>query len=160
MTDIENPQYNRATCYFCLSEETEVLEDHHIVPRRFGGGDGDENQVRLCPTCHRKIERLYNSRFYEEIGVEGTAESDEESGLDAEDIRTGTSGDQRDRIQNVLGIIRKRSGDYEHGIPEDRVVEIAVSRGMSEEKVEYEISKLKQKGEIYESYGEGLMASW
>jgi hypothetical protein len=159
MTDIENPQCERVTCYFCLSEETEVLEDHHIVPRRFGGSDEDENMVRLCPTCHRKIERLYDSRFYEEIGVEDTEDCDDEPGLDAEDIRVGTDREQRDRIQNVLDIVEAKAKTYENGIPEDEVIEMAVDRGMEKSKVEYEISKLKQKGEVYESGGGGLMTS-
>ena len=56
-----------AECYFC--DETEVLERHHVVPRRHGGSDREENLVTLCPTCHRKIEKLYNKRFYTALGV-------------------------------------------------------------------------------------------
>jgi len=55
-------------CYFCT--ETERLEEHHIVPRRFDGSDSDENTVTVCPTCHSKLESLYDSRFYSELGVE------------------------------------------------------------------------------------------
>lgn len=56
------------SCHFC--DETEALERHHIVPRRFGGSDADGNLVTVCPTCHRKLERLYNKRFYDALGVE------------------------------------------------------------------------------------------
>lgn len=55
-------------CYFC-DGGGDVLESHHIVPRRFGGSDSDENLVDLCPTCHERIERLYNRRFYQKLGV-------------------------------------------------------------------------------------------
>jgi len=53
-------------CYFC--SETECLEEHHIVPKRYEGSDCDENLVQVCPTCHRKLERIYNERFYENLG--------------------------------------------------------------------------------------------
>ena len=57
-----------SSCYFCHG--TERLESHHIVPRRFDGDDTDENLVDVCPTCHSKLEHLYDSRFYSELGVE------------------------------------------------------------------------------------------
>lgn len=56
-------------CYFC-GGGSEVIEQHHIVPRRFGGGDESENLVEVCPTCHEKLERLYDKRFYDELGIE------------------------------------------------------------------------------------------
>lgn len=71
-------QIRRESCYFCGNEDTEVHEEHHIVPERFGGTDQDRNLVQLCPTCHRKIERLYGPRFYTTLGVsEGVPAGDE-----------------------------------------------------------------------------------
>jgi len=52
-------------CYFC--RETECLQEHHVVPRRMGGTDDEENLLTLCPTCHRKVENKYSERFYEQI---------------------------------------------------------------------------------------------
>lgn len=60
--------YPRDDCYFCR-DDCDVLETHHIVPRRHGGGNEDYNLVVLCPTCHEKLERLYDKRFYQAIGV-------------------------------------------------------------------------------------------
>jgi len=54
-------------CYFC--DEFRVLEDHHIVPQRHGGHDKAENLVTVCPTCHQKLEKLYDTRFYKQLGV-------------------------------------------------------------------------------------------
>lgn len=62
------------SCYFC--NEIERLQEHHIVPRRFDGSDDEENLVKLCPTCHDKIENLYNKRFYDTLGVEKPKEDD------------------------------------------------------------------------------------
>jgi hypothetical protein len=61
-------QYPREDCYFC-DEDTDVLEEHHLVPRRKGGSDNNENLVQVCPTCHQKLERLYDDRFYKALGA-------------------------------------------------------------------------------------------
>ena len=52
-------------CFFC--DEAEALDRHHVVPRRHGGSDDEENLVTVCPNCHRKLETLYDSRFYDEV---------------------------------------------------------------------------------------------
>lgn len=65
MTDsVEAEESSR--CLFCESEEN--LERHHIVPRKYGGKDIDENLVRVCGSCHKKIERVWNARFFEQLG--------------------------------------------------------------------------------------------
>lgn len=55
-------------CYFCGSAED--IEEHHILPQRFEGSDADTNTVDLCHDCHWKLERLYNSDFWEALGVD------------------------------------------------------------------------------------------
>jgi hypothetical protein len=54
-------------CHFC--DESEALDTHHIVPRRYGGSDRGENLVTVCPNCHRKLETLYDERFYTTLGI-------------------------------------------------------------------------------------------
>lgn len=58
-------------CYFC-PKRTDI-EVHHIVPQRFNGGDQRENLVAVCDRCHEKLEQLYDSRFYEVLGVSDEA---------------------------------------------------------------------------------------
>jgi len=67
-------QTGRNTCYICGEGNRDILETHHIVPRRFDGSDDAENLVDLCPSCHRAIERLYGKRFYDELGVSPAGE--------------------------------------------------------------------------------------
>jgi len=62
-------QIDRDGCYICDGGNADVLERHHIVPRRFGGSDSAENLVDLCPSCHEVLERLYDKRFYDVLGV-------------------------------------------------------------------------------------------
>lgn len=68
-------------CYFCGGGQG-VLETHHIVPRRLGGTDADDNLVDLCPTCHQRLERLYDDEFYRKLGVDvGKRQSGDELGV-------------------------------------------------------------------------------
>lgn len=60
---------NEDTCFICGQRKPNSIETHHIVPRRFGGSDSDENLVDLCASCHSALEKLYDDRFYEELGV-------------------------------------------------------------------------------------------
>lgn len=76
-------------CYFCGNDNDEILQEHHIVPRRFGGSDEGENLVDLCPNCHRGIERLYNKRFYDALGV--SPEDYQHPDLDPECAKRGCS---------------------------------------------------------------------
>lgn len=56
-------------CFICGEDNSVVLEEHHIVPRRYGGTDDEENLVTLCANCHSAVEKLYDKRFYRELGV-------------------------------------------------------------------------------------------
>jgi hypothetical protein len=60
-------------CQVCGHDAS--LDEHHIVPRRYGGSDRDENLVTLCANCHRAIEEIYDDRFYRALGVGKESES-------------------------------------------------------------------------------------
>ncbi|QIO25411.1 HNH endonuclease [Haloarcula sp. JP-L23] len=66
--------HSREDCYFC--GEQGALDSHHIVPKRHGGTDKNENLVTVCPTCHRKLETLYDKEFYESIGIKELDDAD------------------------------------------------------------------------------------
>lgn len=57
-------------CFICGDSRENSLEEHHIVPRRFGGGDLDDNLVTLCASCHSALEKIYDDSFYKRLGVE------------------------------------------------------------------------------------------
>ena len=54
-------------CFVCGEDNPNVLETHHVIPRRYGGRDSEENLVTLCANCHSAIESLYGRRFYERL---------------------------------------------------------------------------------------------
>lgn len=62
-----SPQPSIQGCKFCNETDQDCLEEHHIVPKRHGGSDKKENLVKLCASCHRKLESLYNKRFYHKV---------------------------------------------------------------------------------------------
>lgn len=55
------------SCKFC--SETDNLENHHIIPRRLNGSDNSDNLVKVCPSCHSKLEELYDNQFFNKLGV-------------------------------------------------------------------------------------------
>lgn len=61
------PDTSSEGCFVCGEHRSNSLEDHHIVPRRYGGSDEPENIVTLCASCHSAIEKLYDERFYETL---------------------------------------------------------------------------------------------
>jgi replicative DNA helicase Mcm len=76
---------------------------------------------------------------------------DPESGdFDADVVETGTSKTQRDRIQSIKTLISEVQDEYEEGAPVEVVMDRATDAGMDQSKVDHEIEKLKQRGEIYE----------
>jgi len=56
-------------CQVCGDVRPRSLEEHHILPRRFGGSDHDGNLVALCASCHRALESIYDKRFWSSVGV-------------------------------------------------------------------------------------------
>jgi hypothetical protein len=55
-------------CFICGEDNPTVLQEHHVLPRRYGGGDSDENLVTLCANCHEAVEKIYDDSFYERAG--------------------------------------------------------------------------------------------
>jgi len=54
-------------CEICGEENPKTLEEHHVVPRRYGGSDRPENIVKLCSNCHAAVERIWDDDFYDRL---------------------------------------------------------------------------------------------
>jgi DNA replicative helicase MCM subunit Mcm2 (Cdc46/Mcm family) len=139
----DNPQYDRGSCYFCHEPDTHILETHHIVPRRFDGTDDAENLVTVCPTCHQRLERLYDERFFESLGVEPAGDSTD--GGEGE-----TSREQRERIETMRRIINRLESEHPEGAPIDTVLNEAQADGIERPKAESEMENLRCQGDVYE----------
>ncbi|QGA81264.1 LAGLIDADG family homing endonuclease [Halomicrobium sp. LC1Hm] len=157
----------KTSCFPTMTEEAKTEIEDFYVDLRVQGTDEDaavpvtarklealvrlseaSARIRLSDTVEKEdAERATTIARYcmEQIGV------DPETGeFDADVVETGTSKSQRDRIQNLKGIISDIEEEYDEGAPVDVVVERAEEVGIDESKAEHEIEKLKQKGEVYE----------
>lgn len=54
-------------CHFCKEDNKEVLDQHHIVPKRLSGSNGSHNLVKVCRNCHGKLEQLYDAETFSMI---------------------------------------------------------------------------------------------
>jgi len=159
--------YAKRNCFPTMTEEAKTRIEDFYVDLRLKGQDEDapvpvtarklEALVRLAEASARirlsdtvdeaDADRAVDIAHYclKEIGV------DPETGeFDADVVETGQSKTQRDRIQNIKGIISDIEDEYDEGAPADVVIERAEEVGIDESKAEHEIDKLKQKGEVYE----------
>ncbi len=77
---------------------------------------------------------------------------DNETGkLDIDILTVGVGRSQRERIKDLKNIIMDLSAEYGNGgVPADKIMEKAMEHGLTKEKVEKEIKKLKEIGEIFE----------
>ena len=159
--------FAKRNCYPTMTEEAkEEIRDFYVTLR--GQGEGEDSPV---PVTARKLEALVRLaeasariRLSDTVTTEDTDRvidivrssledvgMDPETGeFDADMVEAGTSKSQRDRIKNVKGIIRELQDEYERGAPFEEVVDRAEQAGIDRSKVEHEIQKLKNKGDIYE----------
>jgi len=51
------------TCEVC---DNPITEQHHIIPKHFGGSDNKDNLIRLCPTHHTIFDFLTKMKIFED----------------------------------------------------------------------------------------------
>lgn len=107
----------RDDCYFC--DEKDILEQHHIVPRRFEGEDHDNNLVTVCPTCHEKLESLYDKRFYRALGVGSTDAIVQYAAHDVSERLEEAARDLSDELRDVADEIED---DYGKGTDVEEIL--------------------------------------
>lgn len=172
MTDYSH-RLDREDCYICRRGNPDVLERHHLVPRRHNGIDIDPNLVEVCPTCHEALERLYGTWFWETVSTMGEERGRDEAivGMieDLEDLH----GELLDRLKNpqpspiededecttaedlaqqdLPKLIEKIDGAYPDrpGAPVEDVMFYLYDSGVSEDRAEDKIQCLQDKGELY-----------
>ncbi|ERJ07432.1 cell division control protein 21 [Halorhabdus tiamatea SARL4B] len=159
--------YAKRSCFPTLTEDAKVALRDFFVELRSQGLEEDapvpvplrklESLVKLAEASARvrlsdtveeedadRVIGLLRSSM-EDIGI------DPETGeLDDEVTRRGLSEEARERLEDIRGIVHEIEKEYDEGAPVDVVVEEAEKIGMKPSKVEHEIEKLKQQGEVYE----------
>lgn len=158
----------KRSCYPTIPEGSaaaETLEDS-FVTLRLANGDHENSPV---PVTHRKLvatERLAEasarvrlSNIVEMEDIERARELigrsmsdvgfDPEGGtLDADIIETGTPRSQQERMDWLTDYIRANQG--EKPVTKADILEAAADRDIAENTIEYALTKLKKKGDIYD----------
>ncbi|HII17265.1 TPA: minichromosome maintenance protein MCM [Candidatus Woesearchaeota archaeon] len=145
----------------------EILE-YYMKMRASGSGDGG---VRAIPISARQLEALVRMseaaarmRLQEVVTKREARRAidlleycllqvglDKETGkIDIDRIATGISASQRSTITIVRQIVVEMEGKEGKSIPIDDIIAEAKGKGLTEEKVEESINKLKIGGEIFE----------
>jgi len=145
----DNPEYNRTDCYFCAHSDNAALEEHHVVPSRYNGSDDDKNMVKVCANCHRKLESLYDKRFYEKLGVEklendrcGTQDGENELDVDVIQVTP-----EANHVEDVIAVLNGAPEKHPEGAPVEKVIEKCE---LEEQEAQDRIEELKQAGDVYE----------
>jgi replicative DNA helicase Mcm len=159
--------YARSHCHPVLTDEArQKISDFYVDLRSQGTGENSaipitarklEAAVRLAEAsakvrlsadvteadAQRAIDIIKKSM--EDIGI------DPETGeFDVDVIETGVSQSQRSRVREVRTLIAELEEEHEGGVPRDEVIEVATEAGHERSKVEHELQKMRQRGEIFE----------
>jgi len=138
-------QHPRQNCYFCGSEGP--IETHHIIPRRHGGGDDESNLVDICPNCHRRLETLYNKRFYEFVS---------EIDLDSKPTTDGNDSEKavatKQNIDRLHEIINELEIQCEMGAEKDKLYRRLIESGVAESLPDASnmVTNEQMRGDVYE----------
>jgi len=163
--------YARKTVFPVLTREAkEKIVEFYKSLRSMAAKNGDGREARSIPITARQLEALIRLaeasarvRLSNEVTEEDAERAirifrksleqiaiDPETGeLDIDYAFTGTSATQRDRIAIIKKIIEDLERTNEKGAPEEEIFRMAEQKGISREKAEEILAKLRQKGEIY-----------
>jgi len=160
--------YARQNCIPRLTDEAinKILEEY--VEIRNSGG---EDNIKSVPISSRQLEgiiRLSEAsakvRLSPTVDIEDAKRAidlvmhclmeiavDQETGkIDIDKISSGISASERNKIMGVKGIIAELEEKIGKVIPIDDIIKEAEKKGISSEKVEEAIEKLKRAGDIFE----------
>ena len=139
-------QHPRQNCYFCGSEGP--IETHHIIPQRHGGSDDESNLVDICPNCHRRLETLYNKRFYDFVSE---IDLDSKPTKDGNDSKKAATTIQH--INKLHDIINEMGMQCEKGADKDKVYHKLVMCGVAESIPDASnmVTNEQMRGNVYEA---------
>ena len=144
------------------------IKEYYLKMRNSGQGDGS---VKSIPISARQLEGLLRmSEAYAKMRLSSKVTKkdakkaieildyclrqiafDEESGsIDIDRIATGVSTSERGKLVTVKGIISELEEKIGKTIPVEEIVNLALEKGLDEEKVEAAIEKLKRSGDVFE----------
>jgi len=108
--------------------------------------------IEDCEVAWSVDDWSYQTGLHEESELERTVTWEPPTGeLDPDVVSTGTSSEQRERIETIKDVVVRVEAEQDKGAPIWDVARIAVSEfGLSPHAAHHELDKLRTKGEVYE----------
>ena len=149
-------------------DAAQLIEDEYVSMRTANSSDDGDGPI---PTTAREVEavqRLAEAsariRLSDRVETEDVNRvirvwracladlgMDPETGqFDADRLETGQTKTQRERKREIEKIVASCEDESVHGAPEELVIENAIDAGHTQSKIEHEIQKLKDQGQLYE----------
>lgn len=150
----------------------QALVDMYVEKRQENEGEDDAPTpitARVNDSYRRLAQASARARMSEKITMAdvervktlvdtslGDTAFDEMGNMDGNKAQGGVPKSQRDRVKNLKQLISDIENEYDNGAPEKVITSRADSElGIDASKVDHEIEKLKQKGELYEPSMDG-----
>jgi len=146
----------------------EEIKEYYLKMRATASREGDVRRIPISPRQLEALVRLSEASAKVRLSNRVTKKDarravdllhhclaqvgvDPETGeMDIDRISTGITATERSKLVNIREIIADLEGSIGKNIPVDDVVRAASEMGMSEDKVEEALEKLKRSGDIFE----------
>jgi len=161
--------YAKQTCFPKLGKEPQkLIRDYYVKIRSTAAGDDGIKSIPISARQLQAIIRLAEASAKVRLSKQVTKEdaerairlveetlkqlgTDPETGkIDIDRITTGITATERSRISSIKQTMTELEAQFGKAIPKDDLIKALEDKGMSKEKIESELLRLKKAGEIFE----------
>ena len=161
--------YAKQNCFPKLGKEPQkIIRDYYVKIRSTAAGDDGIKSIPISARQLQAIIRLSEASARVRLSknvtkadaerairlVEETLKqlgTDPETGkIDIDRITTGITATDRSRISNIKQTMSELESQFGKQIPKDDLIKALEDKGMTKERIESELDRLKKNGEIFE----------
>lgn len=161
--------YAKQTCFPKLGKEPQkIIRDYYVKIRSTAAGDDGIKSIPISARQLQAIIRLSEASARVRLSknvtkadaerairlVEETLKqlgTDPETGkIDIDRITTGITATDRSRISSIKQTMSELESQFGKQIPKDDLIKALEDKGMTKERIESELDRLKKNGEIFE----------
>ncbi len=161
--------YAKQTCFPKLGKEPQkLIRDYYVKIRSTAAGEDGIKSIPISARQLQAIIRLAEASAKVRLSKQVTKEdaerairlveetlkqlgTDPETGkIDIDRITSGITATERSRISSIKQTMTELEAQFGKAIPKDDLIKALEDKGMSKEKIESELLRLKKAGEIFE----------
>lgn len=161
--------YAKQTCFPKLGKEPQkIIRDYYVKIRSTATGEDGIKSIPISARQLQAIIRLAEASARVRLAKQVTKEdaerairlveetlkqlgTDPETGkIDIDRITTGITATERSRISNIKQTMTELEAQFGKAIPKEDLIKALEDKGMTKEKIESELLRLKKAGEIFE----------